>query len=90
MIYQPQVKMAIERLKFISGHPYKFDNNIVARYISFLKLIELIFTEVVTIIVQSTFDNIEDIVVNQMALVFISEIDNIYYYGIQHKLKDKL
>jgi hypothetical protein len=74
--------MAIDRLKFISRHPYKFDNIIVALYISFLKLIELIFTEVVTIIVQSTFDNIEDIVVNQMALVFISEIDNIYYYGI--------
>jgi hypothetical protein len=56
--------MALDRLKFITRHPNKFDNIEVVVNVSTLKLIELLFTEVVTIIILSTFNNIEEIVVN--------------------------
>ena len=58
--------------------------------ISYMKLIVEFSTEVICLIITSTFNDSIEVVMNYIALGVISELDEVYYRTIRSPIKDQL
>ena len=87
---QPKVNEAIQRLIYIRRHPHKFQNILIPIIISYMKLIVEFSTELICLIITSTYNNSIEVVMNYIALGVISELDEVYYRTIRAPIKDQL
>ena len=87
---QPKIEEALDRLKYIKYHPYKFENVRVSIMICYMKLTVEFCAELVNLSATGVQDNLPDVLMNYIALMTISEIDEVYYNTIKSVLKDQL
>ena len=87
---QPKVNEALERLKYIHRHPHKFERITVPLFICYLKLIVEFTLEIESMLITATMSATIEVVLNYIALIVISELDEIYYDQVRSKLKEEL
>ena len=85
---QPKVEEAIQRLIYLRSHPHKFQNINIVILISYMKLTVEFATELICLMLTSTYPNSIEVVMNYIALAVISELDEVYYNSIKSPLKD--
>lgn len=85
---QPKVDEAIQRLIYLRSHPHKFQNINIVILISYMKLTVEFATELICLMLTSTYPNSIEVVMNYIALAVISELDEVYYNSIKSPLKD--
>ena len=86
---QPKVNEALERLRYIHRHPHKFERITVPLFICYLKLIVEITLEIESMLITATMVLTIEVVLNYIALIVISELDEIYYDQVRSKLKEE-
>mmetsp|Transcript_16219 Transcript_16219/g.27438 ORF Transcript_16219/g.27438 Transcript_16219/m.27438 type:complete len:160 (-) Transcript_16219:160-639(-) len=90
VIMQPKVDNAIRRLYFIKNHPDKFSSIGVPITICFMKLLIEFSTELINMVLTAVQQEALEVVFNYLALIFISNLDEVYYSSINTTLKQQL
>jgi len=86
---QPKVAESLERLKYINRHPYKFDRITIPILISYLKLFIELLNEGISFLICATRWEPVEVVFNYVAIIIISELDEVYYSQINTLLKEE-
>lgn len=76
---QPKLNEALERLRYIKRHPYKFERITIPILICILKVIAELSIEFTSLFITAVQGNVCDIVWNYIAIICVSELDEIYY-----------
>ena len=75
----------LNKMKFALNHPWKFDSCWQAWVAGFLQTMILILVSVCNYLVIISMQNVSDVLINFLALLVISELDNFFYaaHGVQ-------
>lgn len=87
---QPKVKEGLIRLIHIMLHPDDFDQILIPIVVCVMKCIVEIYLEVMCIALVSKSTNIDETIMDFIALSVISNLDEKYFESINDPLKDKL
>ena len=87
---QPKILGAIDRLTYIMEHPDKFDDMVVPIVICLMKLMIEFYLEFMCLSLTSASEEVDNCVMDFVALGVISELDQRYFSSIRDPLKDRL
>lgn len=80
----------MKRIEFIYYHPHKFDRVTIPIMICLLKFVVELGAEVISLILTASFKTVQDVVINFISMLCISQLDQMYFLSIRSVLKDEL
>ena len=80
----------MKRIEYISNHPHLFDRITIPILICLLKLAVELGAEVVSLILTASFKTVQNVVINFISMLCISQLDQMYFLSIRSVLKDQL
>ena len=90
IVQQPEIFDSINRIRFIANHPHKFERVSIPLTICFMKLFIDVSTETVSIIFTAVQNQVQDVIMNFIAMITISQVSQMYFNSLRSHLKDEL
>jgi hypothetical protein len=90
VVQQPLIFDSINRIRFVARHPHKFDRIDIPIFICFMKFTIDLATETVSLIFTASQSQVQDVIMNFIAIITISQVDEMYFKSLRSHLKDDL
>ena len=85
-----ETRQGLDMMKYAVNHPYKFRKWYVAYLIGLTQFSVLVTVELVNLIVLVSNNSIEDILMNFLALIVLTDFDNFLFITVRKELLAKL